>query len=69
MEIELELDERIANKLLDKYKSDDLNEIINNIINEKVNQNTETIESFFGNVEYLEDYNYKELRNRNESFS
>ncbi len=69
MEIELELDETIANKLLDKYKSEDLIEIINNILNEKMNQNTETVESFFGKVDYFDDYNYKELRNRNESFS
>jgi len=69
MEIELELDETIANKLLDKYKSEDLNEIINNILIEKIDQNTEAIESFFGNVDYFDDYNYKELRNRNESFS
>lgn len=69
MEITLNINDKVADNLFVIYKSRDLNTILNKLVVDAVDKPNIDLDKFFGNVDYEDDYNYKELRHRNESIS
>ncbi len=67
MQYNVNINEKTVKELFQKFKTDDLNNIINNLLRDALKKKQGKIEDFFDKVDYVEDYDYKALRNRNES--
>ncbi|MDT3738428.1 MAG: type II toxin-antitoxin system VapB family antitoxin [Candidatus Kapabacteria bacterium] len=67
MQYNVNINEKTVEELFQKFKTNDLNNIINNLLHDALEKKKGKIEDFFGKVDYVEDYDYKSLRNRNES--
>ena len=69
MVVNININDNLANQLYVLFNSEDLNKIVNIVLTDAVKQKFENIQDFFGNVKYLEDYDYKISRQRIECLS
>ncbi len=69
MVVNININDNLANQLYVLFNSEDLNKIVNTVLTNAVKQKSENIQDFFGNVNYLDDYDYKTSRQRNECLS
>ncbi len=67
MQLSLNISEQISKKLFEIHKSNDLETIVWNLIQNEINRKSENVTLFFNKVDYVEGYDYKASRNKNES--
>ena len=69
MVVSININDNLANQLYVLFNSEDINKIVNTVLTDAVKRKSENIQDFFGNVNYLDDYDYKNSRQRNECLS